>query len=480
MKKRLCITAISLAVILPVVPIFSSGCSCLQQACQPYGPRVASDGTGAAIAVYEDIKSGNQHEFYAQKISPGGEPLWGEKGVLIGSVYKECDSYFNHYIVEDTTGGAFVVWSGYPSEPDWKQPPGRRVAEYFTHVTRVDSNGDVVWQREVMDVDHMISDGTGGVLIASDESYEEGTLSVTRLDSDGNFPWGEEGVSIRCVGYSSHTLGLASDGKEGAIILWQERKGDPSERVSQILAQKIGAEGSLVWKQEGIPLYTTPEGVYSEEPKVISDGFGGAIAVWMQVPEGKVESGTPKALTMDLYVQRVDADGNIIWQPNGLPLEISKAAEGAVPHTPLLVTDGSGGAIVAWEDLRNGLASIYAQRIDADGHFRWQLGGEKVCYIETNQSFWPRLAVSDSQGGAIITYGNCAQKIDADGRTMWPSGGIMFAGGDTHDLACDGHDGAIIAWGSGKSMFSSEKSYVQRVSAEGKLLWGEKSIRLNP
>jgi hypothetical protein len=159
---------------------------------------------------------------------------------------------------------------------------------------------------------------------------------------------------------------------------------------------------------------------------------------------------------------------------------MSKAAEGAFPHTPLLVNDGSGGVIVAWEDLRHGLASVYTQKIDADGNLRWQRGGERVCYIETNQSLWPRLMVSDGLGGAIVTYGNRAQKIDAAGRTMWPGDGIMFADGDTHDIACDGHCGAVIAWGIGKGTFSSEKSYVQRIDSNGKLLWGEEGIRLNP
>ena len=64
--------------------------------------------------------------------------------------------------------------------------------------------------------------------------------------------------------------------------------------------------------------------------------------------------------------------------------------------------------------------------------------------------------------------------------SVWPGTGTPVTEQGTHDIAYDGQGGAVIAWGSGKSTFSSEKSYVQRVSAEGKLLWGEKGIRLNP
>jgi hypothetical protein len=460
-------------IVLICAMMFSVGCSCLQQACQPYGPRVTSDGTGGAIVVYEDIKSGNQHDFYVQKINPEGEALWGEEGMFIGSAYKQCDSFHELHIVSDGSGGAIITWSGYPSEPDWKQPPGQRPIEYLTHVTRVDSNRNAMWQREVRGVDHMISDESGGVIIATDYSYDEETLFIIKIDSDGNFSWGEDGVHTRREGYSDHTLGLVSDGNGGAIFIWQEQKGEPGERVSQIFAQKIGDGGSLPWGQSGILLYTTPEGVFSEEPKVISDGSGGAIAVWMQVPEGRIEEGSPRALLNDIYAQRIDIGGNILWTPNGVPL---KAYEGGgFPCNPLVVSDGVGGAIIF-------LWGGHAQKIDAAGSIEWEPGGVEII------SSSPNNGIRDGSGGIIVTFGQketekkkCGlyiQKMDADGRTVWPGVGTLVTEQGTHDLVYDGHGGAVIAWGSGKSMFSSEKSYVQRVSAEGKLLWGEHGIRL--
>ncbi len=190
-------------------------------------------------------------------------------------------------------------------------------------------------------------------------------------------------------------------------------------------------------------------------------------------------------------MQRVEARGNVLWQQNGVPLEITKAAGEAFPHTPLLVSAGSGNAIVIWEDLRRGLASIYAQKIDANGNIKWQPDGEEVCYIKTNSSFWPRTAVSDGSGGAIIACsykeaetnerGLLVQRLDTTGRAVWGNG-IVVTESDhiTHVIAYDGYGGASIAWGSGKSMFKSERSYIQRIDSGGKLLWGEEGIRLNP
>ena len=461
-----CITILALTCAM----LFSSGCSCLVSSPQPYGPKVTSDGTGGAIAVYEEIKGGNQHNFFVQKISPEGHTLWGDKGVLIGGGYKYWDSFHDLHIVSDDYGGALVSWIARPSSQQ---------REYVSHITSVDTEGNVRWQREVRGADHMISDGTGGAIIATDCSYDERTLFIIKIDSEGNFIWGEDGVYVRREGYCDHSLDLAGDGSGGAIFVWRERQGEPGQKVSRIMSQRIDTDGNLSWGQDGVLLYTTSEEVSAGGEQVISDGSGGAIAVWHQWPLGRIESGMPEALLNDICVQRVDAEGNILWQENGIPLGITKGG-GECPSNALVVSDGAGGAIVIWEDLRQGLMSMYAQKIDTDGNIKWQPSGEEVCYIETHSSFWPRTAVSDGSGGAIVTFGIRAQRIDADGRTMWPGDGVMFTTGGTHAMDCDGHGGAVIVWGTGKSMFKSERSYVQRIDSEGKLLWGKEGIRLDP
>jgi len=106
MRKQIKFYAIALAVVLLSLSVLSTSCGCLQQACQPYGPRVTGDGASGAIAIYESIKSDNQHDFYVQKIGSEGEALWGEKGMLIGSVYKQCDSFHELHIVSDGSGAS--------------------------------------------------------------------------------------------------------------------------------------------------------------------------------------------------------------------------------------------------------------------------------------------------------------------------------------------------------------------------------------
>lgn len=441
-------------IVLLATTIFTSGCSCLLPSPMPYGPKVTSDGSGGAIVAYEDIKRGNQHDFYVQKISPEGAVLWGDKGILVGSGYKYWDSFHDLHIVSDGYGGAIVSWVVSPSRPE----------SYATYLSRVNATGTALWQKEVLAFDDMtiISDGAGGAIIASE--YGE-TVWIIKIDSEGIFPWGEPGVSLRAEDYSPHSLGLVSDGAEGAIVVWQEAP----EVTDRIFAQRIDAKGKLPWGQSGVLLYTAPEEVRAEEPRLISDGAGGAIAVWTQEPEGIIEEGSPEALLFDIYAQRVDADGEVLWADNGISLLATTSERWGYPGSGLVVSDGTGGAMV----IRGEPTGTYAQKINADGEILWQ-SGRKVSSSSSS------MAASDGRGGAIVTLGTRAQRIDATGRTVWPDDGILFTQRGNYTLAGDGQGGAIIAWGNGKSTLKSESSCVQRIDSSGRLLWGAKGIRLIP
>ena len=103
---------------------------------------------------------------------------------------------------------------------------------------------------------------------------------------------------------------------------------------------------------------------------MVSDGSGGAIIAW----------GDYRGDDRDVYAQRINASGVPQWTPNG---EIVSAASGS-QHEPKLLSDGSGGAIISWADERNTCSNpllplcrncdIYAQRVNASGVPQWAFG----------------------------------------------------------------------------------------------------------
>jgi hypothetical protein len=84
----------------------------------------------------------------------------------------------------------------------------------------------------------------------------------------------------------------------------------------------------------------------------IHDGEGGIIAAWC----GDVGDG--------VVAQRIDALGSLVWDAAGVV--VCDAAAGD-QEAVTMATDGAGGAILSWEDRRNGPTQIYAQRLLGNG-----------------------------------------------------------------------------------------------------------------
>ncbi len=453
-----------------------------------YSPKAVSDGTGSVLAFYEAVNSGGNRDFYVQKMDSNGKMLWGEKGVLIGSGYKQFAVLWDSSIVSDGSGGAIVAWEARTSSQ----------GAYVNHVTRVSADGLVVWDRGFERVSQLMGDGAGGAIIAADYISDREELFVVRIDSGGGLPWGEDGALVNIQDYQANSLNVAGDGAGGALVVWAEAyrqsmgQGQPVKVTQRILAQRVNSDGNLSWMGDGVVLCAPPETLDVQEPQVIGDGSGGAIATWFQAPRGRIVGGSPEALLWDICVQRVDANGKVLWQQNGVSLEIAKASGRFNPvHSPLLASDGSGGAIIIWEDLRQGLASIYAQRVGPDGALQWQAGGVQACYVDSGSSFVFRQIVADGLGGAIVACrfneagtrktGVLVQRLDSAGKTLWPGSGIVVADSDTtgHSISSDGQGGAIVARGILEGIAGPEKSYMQRVDSSGELLWGAEGLRLD-
>jgi hypothetical protein len=151
-----------------------------------------------------------------------------------------------------------------------------------------------------------------------------------------------------------------------------------------------------------------------------------------------------------------------------------------------VATDGSGGAVVVWEDLRKGMA-LYAQKVNADGEAQWQENGLPVCTELPVVS--PRFeAVDSGADGVVVAWIDgdqrlYAQMLDASGRKRWGEQGILIAKGVCNQPVelCGGNQGGfIVGWSTGAEAYHPNDSFVQKIDAEGNLMWGEDGIKLKP
>jgi hypothetical protein len=435
----------------------------LSASCGPYGPNVpippaaiTGDNSGGAIAVYQIWQMSDSYgQFYVQKISPEGDFLWGEKGVSIGSGYSDFGD-FDSYAVSDGSGGAIVIWLEFLPRAEGELP------SFQTHVAKIDSEGNVKWQRDIPGIDQAIPDGSGGVIIVFSDSYEN--LCVLKIDAEGNLPWGQDGVSLNLREY--WPLGVADDNLGGVIVVGYTFQGGHCI----VYAQRVDSGGNILWQTGGVQACVGP----AEEAQVVSDGAGGGIIAYMRdIP---CEDGRIGYCDSDIYAQRIDAEGNVLWGPDGVPI----CAGPSHPNSPKIVTDGAGGAIIYFDFIAD-YTAFRARRIDADGHKLW----------EEEAELWGGNIVSDGSGGVISVWYSDeginakAQRLDATGKELWGPDGTALTLRDRHwSLAVpDGCGGVLISWSAVEfegSKASEVSYYVQRVDADGNVVWGDEGILLNP
>jgi len=254
---------------------------------------------------------------------------------------------------------------------------------------------------------------------------------------------------------------IASDGAGGAIVTWYDYRSGSAD----IYAQRVNAAGVPQWTADGVALCTAAsDQLY---PTIVSDGAGGAIVTWQDY-----RSGT----TSDIYAQRVNAAGVPQWTANGVAL----CTAAGVQQSPTIVSDGAGGAIVTWQDLRGGTTyDIYAQRVNAAGVPLWTADGVAQC-TAGNDQLVPMIA-SDGAGGVIVTWedqrnGNFdiyAQRVNAAGVPQWTANGVALCTALNNQSAptivSDGSGGAIVTWHDYRN--GSADIYAQRVNATGVPQW---------
>ena len=293
--------------------------------------------------------------------------------------------------------------------------------------------------------------------------------------------WPELGRAVSTAAGTQDTPRIATDGAGGAIITWHDLR---SPRIN-IFAQHVLASGNVdaAWPADGRALLNNPTALATalagqKAPVIVSDGAGGAIVAWQDGRSSVIES--------DVFAQHVLASGALdpAWPANGTALSTAAGFQLEL----VIVSDGAGGAIVAWMDGRSAVSDfdIFAQHVLASGRVdpRWPAQGTALCSAPGPQAS-PKIA-SDGTGGAIVTWTDFrlggangdifAQHLLGSGAVdpAWPANGraVSLAAGSQLDptIVSDGAHGAIVTWSDARD--GQFDIYAQRLLVSGAIAPG--------
>jgi hypothetical protein len=421
-------------------------------------PFIVPDDAGGSIIVWYDFRSGLNTEVYAQRVDEHGRDMWTADGV---QVYSRTSSAVGICVESDGASGAFIAVLAYDSlfvqrihadGTTWSSPDGTPICNSIF----------IGFDPGYISV---APDGVGGVIVAwaDGRAYPDNNIYAQRVDAAGAVKWATNGVPVGPAALVQMSPRCAPDLNGGAVIAWTDLRSG----YRDIYAQRIDSTGTILWTASGVPVCT--ETGDQQASQIISCESGDVIIAWEDI----------RGTYTDIYLQKLNPSGIAQWTANGVA-----ATTDPYPQVTIrMVTDGAGGAIVTWLDVRNTLLNtdIYAQRVDSDGNVVWETDGTAICTADEIQSY-PEIA-EDGAGGAVITwqdtrnptYDIYAQRIGPDGVVMWEENGISFCAGETgfrtyYSIALVGYRGVVIAWEDGRNGETDYNIYAQGLDLEGN--WG--------
>ena len=220
-------------------------------------------------------------------------------------------------------------------------------------------------------------DPAGNTFIALQTIYAH----VQKLDANGNLLWGPKGIPATQTATSKVGQLAVSDGQDGVIVAWLNNY--YSGGNAYVYAQKLNAAGQPQWGPDGVAVCTAPGIRY--DLVACSVGEGGIYLAWSDRRGGTNSNEDAD----DIYAQRVNATGQVLWMVNGAPVCLTPGKQN---QTQILLS-ASGGPLIAWHAIlpvSQDDGKIWVQYLKLDGTPLWAVDGVRVAITTADQGS-PRL-----------------------------------------------------------------------------------------
>lgn len=278
---------------------------------------------------------------------------WQNNGIAVGT---GSNNQWKCEIAAGTVGDAYLAWSDATVATN----------DYNIHISRLRSDGFIQWTQIIcsatgnQETPQVVEDDSGGVIVVwHDERGGVSNYSVyaQRIDSTGVVQWTANGVQVSNVISSSMTKPrVLKDGYGGVFVVFHNQ--------TDVYAQNISANGAQLWGASGVNLSAGITSTAQDDPELCSDGNYGIIISWEN--NGNIQA------------QHINSSGVEQWGTSGIGIPVCSAAN--TQDIPNIISDGNNGAIIAWEDDRNGTTAtgIFAQRVSSTGMPAWTLNGVQI------------------------------------------------------------------------------------------------------
>jgi hypothetical protein len=339
-------------------------------------PAIAIDGSGNFFITWEGYCNGN-YDVFARRFNSSGTPQ--DSNFMVND---DAGTAQQHYpaIAVDALGNFVITWQDY------------RNGNYDIYAQRFNSSGTAQGSNfkvntdagtALQDIPAIATDGSGNFVITwGDYRNSNGDIYAQRYNSSGT----AQGSNFKVnddVGTAGQAYpAIAIDYSGSFIITWEDYRNGNGDIYAQRYNSSGAAQGS------NFKVNTDFGTALQYVPAIAIDGSGNFIITWQDYRN----SGG------DIYAQRFNSSG----APQGSNFMVNSDAGTAAQQYPAIALDGSGDFVITWDDERNGVEDIYAQRYNSSGTPQGANFKVNDDTINIGQYF-PRIA-SEASGNFVITW----------------------------------------------------------------------------
>jgi hypothetical protein len=332
-------------------------------------PIIKPAADGGVWVFFYDNGGGAGYKPTMQRVSAGGAPVFAGNGVVLAN--RTNTAVFTSDAEVDASGNAYAVFDDNSSGTN-------RVT-----VQKVETNGNLPWGAAGVQIPTMAGSLGNRIAVCVDGTIVvagavSNVLQFQRLNPDGTLVSGES-WSLAETGRAQVASDLISGGNVGdVILLWVRAEGtNPVTSRKGLKIQKWDATHAPLWSGAGGPgspidIYTssaTPgRGIQSGYfPPALPDGNGGAVVAWYDTGDAR-----------NAWLQHVLSDGTQRFAQDGLAVSTTTSAVEFRLSASGAYLPATDEYVVAFERSNPGQSQfgLGAQRITSAGALLWGASGE--------------------------------------------------------------------------------------------------------
>jgi hypothetical protein len=209
----------------------------------------------------------------------------------------------------------------------------------------------------------------------------------------------------------------------------------------------------------------------------VEDNIGGTFVVWQD---------TKQSNTSDLFFQHINVDGGVTFRADGRRVSLLKGSK----NTPVCSNVYKNTMVVLWKDLSAGnKGDLYAQKVQTNGNILWGENGVSLFHSKneiinysciTDRNGFNYVAFIEKDEKTPSNYILRVQKLSMDGKFVFKDW-IKIASSNfakySANIFSDNNGGAYILWVENENKLNQVHAHY--IDSTGKIVWQKEHLNIS-